>query len=1207
MTPPLPPRDERLPAPERRRLDRLCDRFEARWQAGLRPRLESYLGRVPRPFQPGLLRELLALELEYRRRRGEAPGQEEYCQRLPEYVELVAAVFHENGAATSAPPQGFWPPWLVGQLLEQVRRLVQAETNGGSGPPNRVTLAPQPVPASSFDPAAIPEPKPPTPGRPALGTGSDPSHSGEVAVPGQVLGDYELLEKIGQGGMGVVYRARQRSAGRIVALKVIRPDRLEDLLPRKRQEWLERFRQEGRIMAGIEHEHIVTVYEVGEIAGRPFYSMRYVEGRSLDDLCREHPLSNQRAATYLESVARAVHHAHTRGILHRDLTPRNILIDANDRPLVTDFGLAKCASEVTRTGEILGSPSYMSPEQTLDATHVCVASDVYTLGAALYAVLTGRPPFQAADAVETLRRVREEEPMAPRRLNPAIDSDLDTITLKCLQKEKTRRYSSAAALADDLRRYLNREPILARPVGRREKIWRWCQRNPGLTVASGLAILALIVGTAVSTCFGISQSAALRKSEEQGRQLTETNNQLAETNNKAAELALGLGLYLCEHGEAGLGILWLARSLEITPDHAVDLQRTIRANLTGWSGSLSALKASLLTQGEVLAVAYSPDGKTLVTATAKGVAQLWDAATGEPLGQPLQHQGRIGAVAFSPDSKTVVTGSWDKTACLWDVATRQRSGPPLQHREAVWAVAYSPDGKTVLTGSGEPIHDLEEEGPHRGKAQLWQVNTGKRMGLSLPHDARVYAVAFSPDGRTVLTGSADGTARLWDAASGKLLHRLEHGQLVWSVAFSPDGATALTGSWDRTARLWKVATGESLGAPLDHGGQVRAVAFSPDGKAVLTGDANGVVQLWDAVSGKRFGSPLYHDHGRAVLTVAFSPDGKSALTGSQDRSARFWEVDPPRPLGAPLQHQEEVWAVAFSPDGKTALTGSADQITGSGEARLWERPAEQSLAVRLRPGQPISAMALSSDSKNALTVTEDGTVRIWDVATGQSCCPPLGLEGKFCAVAFSPDGKTILTGSRKEAQLWDRLTGTPLGKPLRHPSEVWAVAFSPDGKTVLTGGANGAAQFWEVASTKPMGQILRHQDKTGLLASVSGIRAVAFSPDGKTVMTGSQYGTIRFWDVTSGKPIGPPLRQECRVFAVAFSPDGKTVWSGNGKEIRRWGVPMPMAEGVESIVLWTQVITGMELDPSSAIHILDAQTWYDRRRCLKALGGPATR
>jgi serine/threonine protein kinase len=330
------------------------------------------------------------------------------------------------------------------------------------------------------------------------------------APPPTVKG-YRILGPLGRGGMGMVYRAVQEGPDRVVALKVIRPDKLEGLLPEQRREAIQRFQTEARAAARLGHESIVEVFEVGEADGRPFYSMRYVEGMSLADLIEKGPLEPRRAAAYLERVARAVHEAHRHGILHRDLKPENVLVEATtDRPFVADFGLAKLVQEGqegTRTGALMGTPPYMSPEQAQDSAHVTVASDVYSLGATLYALLTGGPPFPGKEppAVK-LRRVIEEDPVPPRRLRPQIARDLETICLKCLSKDPHKRYASADELVGRLRLFLEGRPIPDRPTGKVERLWRWCRRNPGLAASLTLTAGLLLTGTAVSSYFALAEA-----------------------------------------------------------------------------------------------------------------------------------------------------------------------------------------------------------------------------------------------------------------------------------------------------------------------------------------------------------------------------------------------------------------------------------------------------------------------------------------------------------------------------------------------------------------------------------------------------------------------------------------------------------------------------------------------------------------------------
>jgi len=428
------------------------------------PGVESYLARFPRLNQPEIVLRLLRQERAARRQCGEEAPIEEYRRRFPQVP------ISEDQLDSALP-----------MLSQSSQKVDMAET---------------------------------------LVTGQP----GGAAVPGaapQDFGNYESLEEIGRGGMGVVYRARQRTADRVVALKVIRRDRLEQLPRDTHSNALERFRHEAQAAAKLQHENIVTVYEVGEIDDQPFFSMRYVEGRSLAEILRDGPMDNRRAAAYLEPVARAVHEAHCQGILHRDLKPQNILVDKKtDRALVADFGLAKLSEggeELTRAGEIMGTPSYMSPEQAKDSANVTAKTDVYALGATLYHVLTARPPFQAATPLETLRQVIDEEPAPPRQLNPSIDRDLETICLRCLQKEPARRYDSADALADDLRRYLDGEPIQARPIGALGRIWRWCRRKPALATAMGLAATFFILAF-VGTGVGYLRASAAREQAEESFQ-----------------------------------------------------------------------------------------------------------------------------------------------------------------------------------------------------------------------------------------------------------------------------------------------------------------------------------------------------------------------------------------------------------------------------------------------------------------------------------------------------------------------------------------------------------------------------------------------------------------------------------------------------------------------------------------------------------------
>jgi WD40 repeat protein len=1098
------------------------------------------------------------------------------------------------------------------------------------------------------------------PEQPDTPTSTD-APTADTAPPPSNLGRFQLRRELGHGAFGIVFLAHDPHLRRDVALKVPRAEALVD--PAARQ----RFLREARAAAGLDHPNVVPVYEAGEADAVCYIASAYCPGATLAQWLkqRDEPVPARQAAALVATLAEAVEHAHSRGVVHRDLKPGNVLLAVGHVsnvpgaegtletcptfgiPKITDFGLAKllegepgasATGAQTESGAIVGTPCYMAPEQAGGhSKEVGPAADIYALGAILYEVLAGRPPFQGETALDTLLQVRIQEPIPPRSLRPQLPRDLETICLKCLQKAPAKRYATAQALADDLRRFLADEPVQARPVGRVERLWRWCGRHPAVAVSVALAA-ALVVG--LPTSFAISEALnadRLRQEQENTKgEQKKTEEALAKTHWEAADLALDRGLNLFTQGEGGRGLLWLVRSLE----HAVqandaERERAVRATLVGWRREVHTLQMRLPTRtgAGLRKVAFSPDGKTV--AIADGLtARLWQTTTGEPVGPPLQHRGEVRAVAFSPDGKALLTGSQDGTARLWDTATGQPLISPCAHPghagyAGVYAVAFSSDGKTFLTGSGgirrwdaatgkllgsqetAPKYHAIGEFSRDGKflvtadgsvAQQWEVSKGPR-GAPLQHpegQSWIRAAAFSPDGETILTGSQDGTLRLWEAATGKPRGQpVPYASPIHAVAFGPDGKAFLAGAEDGTARLWDAGTRLPIGQPLQHDkhSAVEWVAFSPDGKTLLTRGSDQTVRLWATARGQGIGSPL--PHGSSVSAVAFSPDGRVLLTGSWGSEARLWDTATGQPLTAPfdLEPAGRVFAVAFSPDGKTFLTGSGDQggragivnpgawgVGGGkpkvrlwfGQARLWETATGKLAAPAMKHDGAVVAVAFGADGKTLLTVGEDGCLRVWDAATGalrrELPRQPVPTQSSWVAT-FSPDGKTLLTDDLtddqrqegpdedprtyrenvsktflKGAQLWDVATGKPRGQPLRPPQGFSAWAFSPDSQTVLTGGLDRTARLWRTATGEPLGLSIHLQGEC---------RAVAFSADGKTILTGSSDGTARRWDAVTGAPLGPPLPHRGAVCAVAFSPAGRALltvcdfWGGE-TEGRLW-------------------------------------------------------
>ncbi len=962
-------------------------------------------------------------------------------------------------------------------------------------------------------------------------------------------------------------------------------------------------------------------------------------------------LSDQPESQYVHSVARigadvadALEYAHQQGILHRDIKPSNLLLDVQGQVWVTDFGLAKAqdSDELTRTGDIVGTLKYMAPERFKGWSDP--RSDVYALGATLYELLTLQPVFEESDRIKLVEQVLHQNPPPLRQLDRRIPRNLETIVLKALAKEPGERYSTAQELAEDLRRFDAGRPILARRSSAIERSWRWSRRNPFLAGATVVVATALVAVVVISLIYARGQSRANQENRTLALELTRS---LAESNRLLAIRNFDRGQAAFEKDQIGQGLLWMIESWRSAiAAGEPDWQHAARANLATWRPHHARLKAIVSHESPVAAAAFSPDGTAVVSGCDDGTVRLWDTATGKPIGPPMHHPASVFAVAYSPDGKTVISGYSDGTARLWDVATGQSLGSPLRHEGAVRAVACSPNGRTILTGSTDrmarlwntatlipicqpSVHDdavtavaFSPDGKtfltgcEDVSARFWDAGTGKPIGLPLqPGPAavavgnsldgkpaeipfeqvvlnKVYAVAYSPDGKTVFTGCKDGTVQSWDAVNGNRLGQpMKHRFKIRAVAISPDGKRILVGSEDKMARLWDAVTHQPIGLPLVHQGPVGAVAFSHDGKTFLTASSDKTVRLWDADPGRPFG--LIAELSDAGHTVAFSPDGKSILTGHFGGRARHSNATNGEIIGQAVRHQAPIVCVAFSPDGSRLLTGSYDKT-----ARLWDAATGRPVGTVLRQEGPVSVVRFSPDGKTILTAGEDRMVWLWDGSTGTLLGRPIPQPGTVDAGAFSPDGKSFVTGHDNGlAQMWELATRTPLGQPFLHPGCISAIAFSPDGKTLLTGCEDGAARLWDVETRTLRAVPLLHQ---------AWIWAVAFSPDGKMVLTGSRDRTARLWDAATGMPLGPSIVHPHEVMSVAFSPDGNGFMTGAYDYRARLYRKVPeLADDLERVAAWVKVLTGLTLDPGQGtIRVLDNAAWRDLREQLGQRGGP---
>jgi WD40 repeat protein len=1204
-----------------RRIEQACTRFEAAWKAGQRPPLAEFLRDGTGPERSELLRELLGLVLAYCPGGDERPDLEEYLLRFVRDVEGA------RGRFPQAPPAS--PPSDQADGQETVtlaRAQGTAEALGQTGPY--------------------------LPGGPAEG-----ERSPRPAAPFPRIPGYQILGVLGQGGMGVVYKAQHLGLNRPVALKTI--------LARHQlsEQALARFLLEARAVARLHHPHIVQIHDIGEWDEVPYFCLEFVEGGSLDKKLAGTPQPPRAAAGLVETLARAMQHAHQCQVVHRDLKPANVLLTAEGSPKITDFGLAKQLDSdqaQTQANVILGTAGYMAPEQAAGkSSESDPRVDVYALGAILYEMLTGRPPFKGATWQDTLEQVRTQEPVHPARLQPKVPRDLDTICLKCLEKEPGKRYASAEALADDLQRFLDDRPILARRPRVGERALKWAKRRPAVAALGGALIGISVLAFALLTWELAVVGKARRESEGLRR----------EAERKLTLADLDRALALLNQGDTGRGLLWLAHTLArvkedwFSQPEAEDLRQAIRANLAAWRARAQRLQAILSHPGPVRSATFSQDGKSVLTVSDDGRVRVWDAARGKASGRPLEvpkgHQ--VLWAAFGSKSRLPMVLAQDPANRLCLSVKKEPGRPPFRSvfRQATSAHAatVSPDGRFVATANGNRVHlrkaetgeqiaQVSQEGRVRALAfspdgkylayggedkRVWVCNLNapqKRYACrgsfegGRAHGYAVRALAFVSSGELLASGSEDQSVRLWKTATGEPVgKRLEHQDAVQAVAFSGDGKQLLAGGDDGTATLWDVRAARPIGPPLEHREAVRAVAFHPTSGTVLTGSRDGSVRLWKTAEERHFRRE--YPHREAVMAAARSPNSRTPLlvTAGSHGSVRAWDVHTGQPL--PLRgamHTDDVWAVAFHPDGRYFVTGSRDGTVKIWDGNTrdllhtlvgWDDPNRRPVLQGARPRQRVRALAFSPDGTHLLIggggverggLAHRGKAMLWEIGAGG-----LPQHGRLVQpgeivwqVAFCPDEQTkmfAIASGDKAVQLWKCDRGKPerLGLLLTHQRRVNALAFSPDGRFLLTGSIDKSAQLWDARTGQPVGKPLRHP---------GGVWAAAFL-DAHTVATGCRDGAARLWDVRTGIPIGPPLPHGGVVWAVSHRPGGKAFVTGSEDHTARlWQLPTPVRGGVEQITRWVEAMTCLELDDKGMIQSLDASQWQEHCRKLEELGGP---
>jgi WD40 repeat protein len=1140
------------------RVDEACDRFEAAWRAGRAPRIEDYLAEAEAADRPALRVELIALERELRQltqtgARSDTAARISSAADVPTIApESGSCLPPQNAASASVHDEVTLTPTNIPAepLISDTGRLLVTDT-----PTARIQ--------SPFDDTVSPDELP----------------SGPACAPSpariRYFGDYEILSEIARGGMGVVFRARQVSLNRPVALKMILAGQLAN------ETEVRRFYTEAEAAANLDHPGIVPIHEVGQHEGQHYFSMGFVEGQSLSQRLANGPLRARDAAALLAKVADAIEYAHRRGIIHRDLKPANILIDADGNPRVTDFGLAKkvqADSALTGSGQIMGTPSYMPPEQAGgERGEVGPAADVYALGATLYALVTGRPPFQAATAMDTVLQVISDEPVPPRRLNVSVPVDLETICLKCLQKEPGKRYASTADLAADLRRFLADEPIVARPITRVERAAKWVRRRP--TIAALWAAIAVLAAAGLGGVLWqwraavqarvVADASAREAKDQENRAIlarneakdkekeaitarNEAKNQEkmallarddAEQSRRKEALALAASEQargaLKEEKDRALANLY-ATSVALA--HEEWFNANVRRALELLSGCKPAMRnwewhyLNGLCHSELVAepgfsmptvVAFAGDGKTIVSVDAGGTFKRWDPATGR--GQrfgsanvmPLVFdRARLRLAGVNPKQPGPIQ--------VWDL---ESPGPPrlLKQLDQVDGLVpvgeFSPDGKVLAIGT------------HSGKVHFWDIDRDVEARKPLVgNNEQVTALAYSPDGRILSVGKENGWVEIWDTETGLRRHVFRghpsRDAQVKQLAFSPDVKRLATVGVDGTAKIWAIDDGRRLVTLWGHRGFLLGVAFSPDGRFVATAGYDHTARLWDAETGQNL--EIYRGHDSIVYQVAFSPDSRRLVTASYDTTFRLWEIDAAQPA---------------HPDPASSASAASNR-----------EPTQRTISGRTAA---VAALAFHPTAPRLASVDWDGLLRIDDLQTRRpvlsTTFPPVekkstgtdtaGQDRSLGAVAYSPDGKRLAVGTggviaavKGIVYVIDAETGVALCHTEALAGPISALAFSPDGRRLLvaTGnlrGLRGTAPTVGVFDAATGAQLASYKEHTAAVLDA------ALNRDGSLAATTGLDGAIRIWGSSDGKK-RRHLGEDSGFRGLAWSPDGTLLAAG---------------------------------------------------------------
>ncbi len=997
-------------------------------------------------------------------------------------------------------------------------------------------------------------------------------------------GRYTIKGEAGRGAMGQVLIAFDEHIGREVAVKELLPGPggssrpSFDQSPRRLSaESVTRFLREARITGQLEHPGIIPVHEIARRAdGTIYYTMKLVRGKTLMERLKKCSSLSERLhlLPHFLDLCQSMAYSHSRGVVHRDLKPGNVMVGEFGETVVLDWGLAKVrgladvrseqleenlrlikqAAGDTVAGKPIGTPAYMSPEQAEgDIPNIDERSDVWSLGAMLYEILTGATPFPGNTAFEVMGMVIKDPVKKVCEVTKEAPTELCAVAEKCLSKDRASRYAHAGEVAADVEAFSSGGLVSAYEYSMAALAGRWVRKHWPLVTTVSIALALLIV---------LGVFAFLRIREERNRALDQ--RALAVKREQEAKTNLGEAYYQIGM-RAEKQKLWNDALLYYTSALALNDREEERsgyytASLRPWRVKLERTIGGL--EARSFSLSFSPDGKLLVSgdcarresgSCVKGRLELWNADTGKLFKTLTGHDNRVTSAVFSPDGKYLLSASWDNTVKLWSVESGECLQTMAGHQGPVYGVAFSPDGKLAASAS------------HDGTIKVWSIPAG---GLLQSFDAKgfiVSSVTFPPDGKHLLSGGGEGALQLWSLeGKGQQGNFPGHSSLIFTVAASPDGKTAVTASYDKTIKLWSIPSGECIRTLSGHEDAVTMAAFSPDGKTILSASLDKTMKLWSVETGECL--LTISGHTDPVWSADFSPSGDRIASGSSDQTIKVWSFAKGQEVPSFSAAQSMLWAMAVSPDGKhLAAAASDDKLSCA--VKLWPLPGADPVRVVNRRNYPRLCLAFSGDGKRLAVggcheakgfECSAGEIVVWDVQSGSSLREITGHGAAVNAIAYSRDGGLAASGAcgksddkrgcvQGEIKVWSAEDGQCLLTISQHQNTISSLAFTPDGKYLLSADLSEPAfRLWSL----PGGELVR--SFTGHQSMVS---ALAVAPDGKSVASVSGDGTIKLWDVATGKCLQTFKGHDVGVLSAAFDPEGRLLASGGwDHNIKLWSL-----------------------------------------------------